>query len=117
MLRPYQPSDLPAVTRFIGECWQRDRFTNYHPGDFVHWMSNGYRGEGLEHHFNMVEEGEHILAVVELDADSGRYAPVIDTRRRGGAWELEFHRACLAVMRERMKQKEKKDRNGQFCKG
>lgn len=108
MLRPYRPSDLPAVTRFIGECWQRDGFTNYHPGDFVHWMSNGYLGEGLEHYFHIAEESDQILAVVELDAQSGSYAPVMDTRRRG-AWELEFHRACTAVMRERMKQTEKKN--------
>ena len=102
ILRPYQPSDLPAVTRFIGERWQRDKFRNYHPGDFVHWMSNGYRGEGLEQHFHLAEENAQILAVVELNADSGSYAPVIDTHRRGGAWELEFHRACLNVIRERM---------------
>ena len=108
MLRPYQASDLPAVTRFIGECLQRDELNNYHPGDFVHWMSNGYRGEGLEHHFHIVEENEQMLAVVELSANSGSYAPVMDARKRGGAWELEFHRACLAVMRERMKQTEKK---------
>ena len=108
MLRSYQPSDLPAVTRFIGECLQRDELNNYHPGDFVHWMSNGYCGEGLEHYFHIVEESDQILAVVELDADSGSYAPVMDARKRGGAWELEFHRACIAVMRERMKQTEKK---------
>ena len=116
MLRPYQPDDLPAVTRFIGECWQRDKFTNYHPGDFVHWMSNGYRGKRLEHHFHVVEEGEQLLAVVELDADSGRYAPVLDTRRRGGTWELEFHRACLAVLREQLKQREKKTVTVNFVK-
>ena len=116
MLHPYHPSDLPAITRFIGECWGRDKHTNYHPGDFAHWMSSGYRGEGLEHHFQIVEEKE-ILAVVELDADSGRYAPVMDTRRRGGAWEKEFHRACLAVMRERMKQEEKTTITVNFVKG
>ena len=116
MLRPYQPSDLPAVTRFIGECWGRDKYTNYHPGDFVHWMSSGYRGEGLEHHFHIAEEKE-ILAVVELDADSGRYAPVMDARRRGGAWESVFHRACLAVMRERMKQGEKTTVTVNFVRG
>jgi len=108
MLRPYQASDLNALTRFIGECWKRDKFTNYHPGDFVHWMSNGYRGERLEHHFQIVEEAEQILAVVHLDAKSGMYAPVIDTHRRGGPWELAFHRACIAVMRERMKGSDKK---------
>ncbi len=102
LLRPYQASDLPAVTRLIGECWQHDKFRNYHPGDFVHWMSNGYRGEGLEQHFHLVEENAQILAVVELDADAGSYAPVMDTHRRGGAWELVFHRACLDILRERM---------------
>lgn len=106
MLRPYQPSDLPAVTHFIGECFQRDKPNNYHPGDFVHWMSNGYRGEGLEHYFHIVEESDQILAVVELDADSGSYAPVMDARRRGGAWELEFHRVCITMMRKRMQKKE-----------
>ncbi len=108
MLRPYRPSDFLAVTRFIGECWQRDRFTKYHPGDFVHWMSNGYLGKRLEHYFYIAEESDQILAVVEVDAESGSYAPVMDTRRRGGTWELEFHRACIAVMRDRMKQTEKK---------
>ena len=106
MLRPYQPGDLPAVTRFIGACFQRDRPNNYHPGDFVHWMSNTYRGERLEHHFQIVEESGQILAVVQLDADSGSYAPVMDARRRGGAWELEFHRACITTMRKRMQKQE-----------
>lgn len=99
MLRPYQASDLPALTRFIGECLQGDKLKNYHPGDFVHWMSNGYRGERLKHHFQVVEEGQ-LLAVVELAAD-GAYAPVIATHRRGGAWELAFHRACIAALRKR----------------
>ena len=106
MLRPYQPGDLPAVTRFIGACWQRDRRTNYHPGDFAHWMSNGYRGESLENHFHLAEEAKQVLAVVELDTNSGSYAPMIDTRRRGGVWELEFHRACLDIMRERTQEAE-----------
>lgn len=103
MLRPYQPSDLPAVIRFVGECLQRSSYMNYHPGDFVHWMSNGYRGEGLGHHFHIFEEAEQIRAVVELDAGSGSYAPVIDTRLRGGAWEFEFHRACISIMRRRVR--------------
>ena len=117
MLRPYQASDLPALTRFLGECLQRDKHSNYHPGDFVHWMSNGYRGERLEHHFQVVEEAGQLLAVVELSAKSGSYAPVLDTRRRGGVWELEFHRACLAVMRERMKWIEKKTLTINVVKG
>jgi ribosomal protein S18 acetylase RimI-like enzyme len=108
ILRPYQPGDLLAVTHFVGACWQRDKSTNYHPGDFVHWMSNGYRGERLEHYFHIVEESGRIRAVVVLDADSGSYAPVIDARRRGGAWELELHRACIAVMVERLQTKERK---------
>lgn len=116
MLRPYRANDLPAVRRFIGECWQRDKYTNYHPSDFVHWMSNGYLGESLEHHFHVVEEAE-ILAVVQLDAKSGSYAPVIHTRRRGGTWEREFHRACIAVMRERMKKTERKTLTVNFVKG
>ena len=103
MLRPYEPSDLPAITRFIGECFRRDRGKTYHPGDFVHWMSNGYRGEGLGHHFHIAEEAGQILAVVELDADSNSYAPAMDARRRGGAWELELHRACLRIMSGRMR--------------
>ncbi len=106
MLRPYQPSDLPAVRRFIGECWQRDKSKNYHPGDFVHWMSNGYRGERLEHHFHIAEEGDQILAIVELDADSGSYAPVLDARRCDGVWELAFHRACITIMYKRMQKTE-----------
>ena len=117
MLRPYQASDLPALKRFIGECWQRDKLTNYHPSDFVHWMSNGYLGEALEHHFHIAQEAEQILAVVQLDAKSGSYAPVIDTRRRGGTWETEFHRACIVVMRERMKQTEKKTLTVNFVEG
>ncbi len=116
MLRPYRPGDLPAVTRFIGACWRDDSFANYHPGDFLHWMSNGYRGEGLEHHFQVVEEDGQILAVVELDA-KGSYASVIDAHRRGGTWELEVHRTCLAVLRERLKQTVKKTVTINLVKG
>jgi len=105
MLRPYQPGDLPAVTRLIGECWQRDKSRNYHPGDFVHEMSNGHRGERLEHYFQIVEESGQILAVVELDADTGCYASVLDARRCDGAWELEFHRACITKMQTRMQKR------------
>ncbi|MEE9454849.1 MAG: GNAT family N-acetyltransferase [Paracoccaceae bacterium] len=102
LLRPYQPDDLPVVTRFIGACWQRDTSRNYHPGDFVHWMSNGYRGENLDHHFHILEEADRIRAVVELDADSGSYAHVLDARGRDGAWIRAFHRACIAILRKRM---------------
>ena len=107
MLRPYRPSDLPAVTRFIGECWQRDN-KSYHPGDFVHWMSNGYLGERLEHYFHVAEEDGQLLAAVELDTESGSYAPVIHADKRGSAWEAELHRACTVVMRERLKSSEKR---------
>ena len=102
MLRPYQPNDLPAVTHFIGRCWQRDASRNYHPGDFVHWMSNSYRGENLEHHFHIVEENNQIRAVVELDANPGSYAHVLDAHGRDDAWELAFHRACITILRERV---------------
>ncbi len=105
-LSPYQPDDLPAVTRLIGDCWQRDKSRNYHPGDFVHWMSNGYRGENLDQHFYIVEEDDQMLAVVELDAESGSYAPVLDARKCDGAWQLEFHLACITVMHRRMQKKE-----------
>jgi ribosomal protein S18 acetylase RimI-like enzyme len=90
----------------MGECWRRDASRNYHPGDFVHWMSNGFRGKGLEHHFYVVEEGGRIRVVIELDADAGSYAPVIDARGRGGAWEFELHRTCIAMLRRRMPDKE-----------
>ena len=106
MLRPYQPSDLSAVTRFIGECWKRDNSRNYHPGDFVHWMSNGYLGKRLDNYFHVVEESEQIRAVVELDDVSGSYSPVLDARRCDGAWEEEFHRACIILMHKRMKKNE-----------
>lgn len=108
MLRPYQASDLPAVTRFIGECWQRDKPNNYHPGDFVHWMSNTYLGARLEHHFHIVEDNDQILAVVQLHEKSGMYAHVMDSRKRAGEWGLEFHRACISIMRDRMQKKDKR---------
>ena len=103
MLRPYQTSDLPALKRFIGENWKRDKFTNYHPSDFVHWMNDGHLGEKLEQHFHVVEEAGQIIAVVHLDAKSGMCCPVMDTSKRGMAWELEFHRAYIAKMTELMR--------------
>lgn len=109
MLRPYQPSDLPAIKQFIGENWQRDKFTNYHPSDFVHWMSNGHQGEKLEHSFHIAEGiGGKILAVVHLHAKSGMCCPVMDTSKRGTEWELEFHSAYIAQIRKMMKNSDKK---------
>ncbi|MEM7425597.1 MAG: GNAT family N-acetyltransferase [Pseudomonadota bacterium] len=101
MLRPYRPDDFSVVTKFLGECWCRDTPNNYHPGDFAHWMSSRYRGEGLERHFHIAEEAERIIAVAELDAKSGYYAFVMDSAVRGGDRELEFHRICTATMRAR----------------
>jgi hypothetical protein len=43
-LRPYIPDDLPKVLTFLGECLRDRAFKEHHPGDIVHWMSNGYRG-------------------------------------------------------------------------
>ena len=101
MLRSYRPADLSVVTKFLGDCWLRDNPNNYHPGDFVHWMSSRYRGERLEEHFFIAEEAGEVLSIVELDTASGYYAFVMDSRRCGGQWELEFHRTCTAMMRER----------------
>lgn len=100
MLRPYRPNDFYVVTEFLGECWVRDNPNNYHPGDFVHWMSGRYRGEGLEDNFFIAEEMGRIIGVTEFDDASGYYAFVLDTRRCGSDWQLEFHRTCTAMMRE-----------------
>ena len=108
MLRPYQETDLPALTRFLGENWKRDKFTNFHPGDFIHWMSNKFQGKRLEHQFHVVKENDELIAVVELNARSGMYAPVMATDKRGSTWELEFHQACVAEMRKRLKETDKK---------
>lgn len=108
MLRPYRASDLANLTSFIGENWKQDKFTSYHPSDFVHWMSNGHLGEKLEQHFYIAEEAGQILAVVHLHSKSGMCCPVMDASKRGSEWELEFHRAYIAKMTELMKELDNK---------
>ncbi|MEM6428819.1 MAG: GNAT family N-acetyltransferase [Deinococcota bacterium] len=108
MLRPYQPADLPALTHFIGECWQQDKFANYHPYDFVHWMSNGHLGENLEHHFYTVQDAEQLAAVVHLNTNFGSYEFVIAPDKRGSTWELELHRQCTRIMKQSMANTESK---------
>ena len=117
MLRPYQASDLPELVRFIGKNWNQDKFTNYHPSDFVHWMSNGHLGENLEQHFYIAEESGDILAVVHLHSKSGMCSPVIDVTKRGSSWELAFHRAYTARMKELMRDSDIKTMIVNFVKG
>ena len=102
-LRPYHASDLPHVLTFIGRCLRHDALKNYHPGDVVHWMSNGQRGADLDKHFWLYEEAGELLAFAELPpAKWASFALIVHPERRGGDLETELLAECEAVMRERV---------------
>ena len=102
-LRPYHVRDLPRVLDFVGECLYGSGLKNYHPGDILHWMSNGQRGENLDKHFWLHEADSELLAFAELPpAKCASFALIIHPSHRNGGLELALLTECEAVMRERI---------------
>ena len=102
-LRPYTADDLPAVLQFVGKCFQDRNFSNFHPGDIVHWMSNGYRGTDLDQYFWLCEEQGELTAVAELDGKWASYALITHPNHQGDR-ELALLTECQNVMQQRMKE-------------
>ena len=102
-LRPYHSRDLPAVLTFVGECLRHDELKNHHPGDVVHWMSNGQHGADLDEHFWLFEEDGELLAFAELPpAKWASFSLIVRPDHRGGNLETALLSECESVMSERM---------------
>ena len=103
-MRAYQPEDLAAMLRFVAECLDHDALVGYHPGDIVHWMSNGYRGENLDKHFFLYEQRGELLAVADCSAakEQASFTLIVHPDIRGTALEKNLIAECEAFMRERL---------------
>ena len=103
-MRPYRASDLPSVLAFIGQCLRHDDLRNYHPGDIVHWMSNGQRGADLGEYFRLCERGGELLAFAEVPpAQWASYALIVHPEHRGGDLEEGLLLECQAIVRRRLR--------------
>lgn len=104
-LRPYTPDDLPKVLTFLGECLRERGFQEHHPGDIVHWMSNGYRGEALASRFWLYEPDDKLLALVELaKAEWGMFTLVTHPTACSAQTERDLLGLCQRLMEERMRE-------------
>ena len=103
-LRPYTPNDLPQVLTFLGECLRDRALQEHHPGDIVHWMSNGYRGEALESLFWLYEPEGKLLALVELaKAEWGVFTLITHPTACSAQTERELLVLCQRLMDKRMR--------------
>lgn len=104
-LRPYQPSDLPRVLTFVGECLRDSKFCNWHPGDIAHWMSNEQRGKDLDKYYWLYEENNEILALAELPpVVRAGYTLIVHPEHRGGDLEGALLQHCETEMWRRMQE-------------
>jgi mycothiol synthase len=104
-LRPYQPSDLPRVLTFVGECLRGSGFCNWHPGDIAHWMSSEQRGKELDNYYWLYEENNEILALAELPpVVRAGYTLIVHPEHRGGEFETSLLKYCEREMWRRMQE-------------
>ncbi|MEZ4631995.1 MAG: GNAT family N-acetyltransferase [Deinococcales bacterium] len=100
--RSYRPTDLAKVLQFIGRCFLARGFSDYHPGDILHAMSNRYLGDDLEKYFWLFEQEGELVAFAELSrARSATYILITDPNYRGNGESL--HLECQRGMLERLK--------------
>ena len=104
-MRPYTADDLPAALQFVGRCFRDNQLRHHHPGDIVHWMSNGYRGTDLDQYFWLCEEQGELTAFAELSkGEWASYTLITHPQRREGGRELALIAECQTLMRQRMKE-------------
>lgn len=98
MLQPFESKLLDEIVVFLGECWRDDPARNFHPGDFLHWMTNYCRGEGLGERFFCARDRADLVAFVEINTKHSSIAAVIDTHLRGTHWESDLLLACREAL-------------------
>ena len=103
-MRPYHPRDLASVLSFVGFCLKHSELIGYHPGDIVHWMSNGYKGRALAEHFFLYEKESELVAVADCSSATKRanFALILHPKERGTALEQTLLGECEAFMQARL---------------
>lgn len=89
-LHAYQDEELPRLLQFVGECNLLANFCGYiHPGDMLHLLSNGLRGQESEKHCYFYETAEEgILGLVLLyPARFSAYQVLIHPHHRASTLE------------------------------
>jgi ribosomal protein S18 acetylase RimI-like enzyme len=104
-IRPYSPADLDRAVRFVGETYANSDCMIAHPGDFLHCMSNSWRGAALPEHFPLCEDaaGNIVALIMCYPARYGLFEVIVHPAHRGGALEAalvaEGEARTIAVMR------------------
>jgi mycothiol synthase len=99
-LRAYTPDDLDRVVRFVGETYATSDCMLTHPGDFLHCMSNSWRGASLPEHFPICEDetGSIVGLIMCYPARYSGFDLIIDPAHRGSALEAALIAEAEAVM-------------------
>jgi ribosomal protein S18 acetylase RimI-like enzyme len=88
-LRPYSPDDLDRAVRFVAETYANSECMLTHPGDFLHSMSNSWRGAFQPEHFPLCEDaaGKIVALIMCYPARYGFFDVIMHPAQRGGALE------------------------------
>ncbi|MBN9391791.1 MAG: GNAT family N-acetyltransferase [Chloroflexi bacterium] len=101
---PYKSEYLSEVLEFVGECNRLLGFDNYHPGDIAHWMSNTFRGQGLDEHFGLLRDEDHKIIALNIIswAKSRSFELILHPRYRGSPLELALLKTSEKMLLDRL---------------
>jgi ribosomal protein S18 acetylase RimI-like enzyme len=105
-LHPLLPADLDRAVRFVAETYANSDCMLMHPGDFLHCISNSWRGASQPEHIPVCEDaaGNIVGLIVCYPARYGFFDLVMHPAQRGGALEAalvaEGEARMTAIMRE-----------------
>src|SRR5258706_5523657 len=115
IFRSFTSADLPHVLQFLGEANRlSDLCYPVHPGDFVHRLSNGLRGQNFEAHTFLYEDNGELVAVLLIEKKQPAFEVLIRHSERTPqlesdlmAWaeqtqEIRFRQADAALMADLM---------------
>jgi mycothiol synthase len=99
-LHPLLPADLDRAVRFVAETYASSDCMLTHPGDFLHCISNSWRGASQPEHFPVCEDAAgNIVGLIECyPARYSFFDVVMHPAHRGSALEA----ALLAEGEARM---------------
>ena len=83
-IRAFTVADLPRVLQFLGEANALTDFHfPFHPGDFLHRLSNGLRGQNADKYNFLYEDNGELIALLLIDPkDEPVFEVLIHPRHR-----------------------------------
>jgi ribosomal protein S18 acetylase RimI-like enzyme len=97
--RPFVRADLPRVLEFAGQCYREGGYSDTHPGDIVHHLSNGMRGQNIENGLRLYAENGELRAVAVIENEK---LHIYRTIIHPVLWDTPTERALYAEIEQEL---------------